>query len=284
MRSILFVPGDSPKKFAKALTTAADALILDLEDSVALAGKAAARDTVRDLLGGDRHGKHLIVRVNAYDTGLTLGDLAAVMQARPDSIMLPKCRGGGDVARLGNYLSALETAFDIPEGQTGIIPVATETAESIQGLPSYTPAHPRLRGLLWGAEDLIASLGATSNRDGAAYSDPFLMARNLCLIAAASAGVTAIDTVCTDIKDLDYVAAESRAARRDGFGAKAVIHPAHVDPVNAAFTPSEDEIAWAQKVIAAFDDNPDMGVVAIDGKMIDKPHERAARKIIAALA
>lgn len=281
MRSILFVPGDSPRKFAKAMTTAADALVLDLEDSVALPAKEGARATVREMLAAERAGKHLIVRVNAFDSGLTLADLAAVMPARPDSIMLPKCRGGADVALLGHYLSALETAFDMSEGETGIVPVATETAESIQGLPSYTPAHPRLRGLLWGAEDLMSSLGATSNRDGAAYSGPFLMARNQCLIAAASAGVTAIDTVCTNIKDLDYVAAESRAARRDGFGAKAVIHPAHVDPVNAAFTPTEAEVAWARAIVTAFEENPGMGVVAIDGKMIDKPHERAARKILA---
>jgi citrate lyase subunit beta/citryl-CoA lyase len=265
------------------MTTAADALVLDLEDSVALAAKVGTRATVREMLETDRAGRHLIVRVNAFDTGLTLADLAAVMPARPDSVMLPKCRGGDDVAQLGHYLSALETAFGLAEGATGIFPVATETARSIQGLPSYTPAHPRLRGLLWGAEDLMSSLGATSNRDGAAYSGPFLFARNQCLIAAASAGVTAIDTVCTNIKDLDYVAAESRAARRDGFGAKAVIHPAHVDPVNTAFTPTEAEVAWARTIVTAFDENPGMGVVAIDGKMIDKPHERAARKILAAV-
>ncbi|MDF1668333.1 MAG: CoA ester lyase [Roseovarius sp.] len=282
MRSLLFVPGDSSRKFAKAMQTDADALVLDLEDSVALSAKPAARETVCDMLKGDRAGKQLIVRVNAYDTGFTLTDLAKVMPSRPDAIMLPKCRGGADVALLGDYLCAFETAFGIPVGDTGIISVATETAESIQGLPSYTPAHPRLRGLLWGAEDLMSSLGATSNRDGtAAYSGPFQMARNQCLVAAASAGVVAIDTVCTNIKDLAYVAKESSAARRDGFGAKAVIHPDHIAPVNTAFTPTAEEIAWARAVIAAFEDNPGMGVVAIDGMMIDKPHERAARKIIA---
>lgn len=282
MRSLLFVPGDSARKFAKAMTTATDALVLDLEDSVALSTKPAARGTVREMLNTARGGKQLIVRVNAFDTGLTLADLAEVMPSQPDGIMLPKCRGGADVALLGDYLSAFEAAFGIPQGKTGIVCVATETAESILGLPSYTPAHPRLWGLLWGAEDLMSSLGATSNRDGTtAYSAPFQLARNLCLVAAASAGVTAIDTVCTNIKDLAYVTEESRAARRDGFGAKAVIHPDHVDPVNAAFTPTDEEITWARAVIAAFEDNPGMGVVTIDGMMIDKPHERAARKIIA---
>ncbi|MFC4671404.1 HpcH/HpaI aldolase/citrate lyase family protein [Seohaeicola nanhaiensis] len=282
MRSILFVPGDSPRKFAKAMTTAADALVLDLEDSVAVSAKVGARATVCEMLAADRAGKVMIVRVNAYDTRLTLPDLAAVMPARPDCIMLPKCRNAADALQLAHYLSAFETAAGIEEGSTGIIPVATETAESILGLASYTPPHPRLRGLLWGAEDLISSLGATSNRDGAFYSGPFLMARNHCLMAAASAGIPAIDTVCTNIGDLDYVAEESRAARRDGFGAKAVIHPAHVGPVNTAFTPTDEEVAWAKTVIAAFEDNPGLGVVAIDGKMIDKPHERAARKILAA--
>lgn len=281
MRSILFVPGDSEKKFGKAIASEADALVLDLEDSVALSAKEGAREVVRGMLSGDRNGKHLAVRVNALDTGLTLADLAAVVPARPDSVMLPKCRGAEDVRLIGNYLSALETAAGLPEGGIGILAVATETAESLFGLPSYTPAPPRLIGLLWGAEDLIASLGATGNRDGEAYSWPFQMARNHCLFAAASAGVLAIDTVCTKIGDLDYVATEARAARRDGFGAKAIIHPSHIAPVNEAFTPTEEEIAWARKIVAYFDAHPGSGVVSLDGEMIDKPHERAARKILA---
>ncbi|MFG6637795.1 HpcH/HpaI aldolase/citrate lyase family protein [Sulfitobacter sp. 1A12126] len=282
MRSILFVPGDSLKKFSKAIGGEADALVLDLEDSVALSAKPGARDTVREMLGSDRQGKILIVRVNAFDTGMTLADLAAVMPVRPDMIMLPKCRGAKDVALLGNYLSAFEAAFGTEEGTTRILAIATETAESVMGLASYTPAHPRLAGMLWGAEDLIASLGATGNRDGADFSGPFLMARNECVMAAASAGVLAIDTVCTVIHDLSVVSAEARAARRDGFGAKAVIHPSHVAPVNDAFTPSEDEVAWARRVITYFEENPESGVVTMDGAMIDKPHERAARKILAA--
>lgn len=280
MRSILFVPGDSPRKFAKAMGTQVDALVLDLEDSVATSEKAAARGTVAEMLKSDRIGKMLIVRVNAYDTGVTLDDLAAVMPYAPDAVMLPKCRGGADIDVLDHYLSALEVANALERGATGIIAVATESGESVLGLSTYHP-HPRLRGLLWGAEDLISSINATGNRDGEVYSGPFLLARNLCLMAASAAGVPAIDTVCTNLGDLDYVAAEARAARRDGFSAKAIIHPNHVDPVNAAFQPTEAEIAWARIVIKTFADNPDQGVVNIDGMMIDKPHQRAAQKILA---
>lgn len=281
MRSLLFVPGDSPRKFAKALGTAADALVLDLEDSVAAGAKVEARRSVADMLSCDRQAKLLIVRVNALDTALTLDDLAAVMPHAPDMVMLPKCRGAADVDLVGHYLDALEAAHGLERGSTGVVPVATETGEAVLGLASYKP-HPRLRGLLWGAEDLAASINATANHDGRAYGGPFLLARNLCLMAASAAGVAAIDTVCTNIGDIDYVLGEALAARRDGFSAKAVIHPSHVDPVNAAFAPLEAEIAWAKTVLAAFEANPGLGVVTIDGKMVDKPHERAARNILGA--
>lgn len=282
MRSILFVPGDSRRKFDKAVDTAADALVLDLEDSVAAGAKFEARRTVAAMLSEDRRGKLMIVRVNPFDTGLTLDDLATVMAEAPDMIMLPKCRNAGDVDLLGNFLSAFEAAFGLKQEATGILPIATETAESVLGLSTYRP-HPRLRGLLWGAEDLAASLHAAGNRDGASYSAPFLLARNLCLMAAAQAGVPAIDSICTDIGDLDTVAGEARIARRDGFGAKAVIHPSHIAPVNEAFRPTEEEISWARRVIEAFETNAGSGVIRMDGKMIDKPHERAARNILAAL-
>ena len=282
MRSILFVPGDSRRKFDKAVESAADALVLDLEDSVAASAKAEARGTVAAMLGADRRGKRMIVRVNAFDTGLTLDDLAAVMPGAPDMIMLPKCRNTDDVALLGHYLSAFEAAFGHEQDSTGILPIATETAESVLGLSTYR-SHARLRGLLWGAEDLAASLHAAGNRDGACYSAPFLLARNLCLMAAAQAGVPAIDAVCTDIGNIEVVEAEARAARRDGFGAKAIIHPSHIAPVNAAFRPTEEEILWARRVIEAFETSAGTGVIRMDGKMIDKPHERAARNILAAL-
>jgi citrate lyase subunit beta/citryl-CoA lyase len=282
MRSILFVPGDSRRKFDKAIETAADALVLDLEDSVAASAKFEARRGVAAMLAENRRGKLLIVRVNAFDTGQTLDDLAAVMAGAPDMIMLPKCRNTDDVVLLGHYLAAFEAAFGLEQESTGILPIVTETAESVLGLSTYR-AHARLRGLLWGAEDLAASLHAAGNRDGAGYSAPFLLARNLCLMAAAQAGVPAIDAVCTDIGDLDAVAVEARAARRDGFGAKAVIHPSHIAPVNEAFRPTEEETLWARRVIEVFETSAGMGVIRMDGKMIDKPHERVARNILAAL-
>lgn len=283
MRSFLFVPGDSARKFEKARAGNADALILDLEDSVSAEAKETARAATRAMLELPRARQKLFVRVNALDTGLTLADLAAVMPLRPDGVVLPKCAGAQDVVRIAHYLDAFEAAGGVEAGSTRIVAVATETAESVFGLATYKGASPRLWGLMWGAEDLAASIGATENSVGGVYSEPFRMARSLCLMAAASAGIAAIDTVCTAIGDLAYVEAEANAARRDGFAAKAVIHPSHVDPVNAAFTPKPEEIAWAQQVIAAFAADPQAGVVKIDGRMIDKPHERAARKIMAML-
>jgi len=281
MRSFLFVPGDSSRKFEKALGCGADALILDLEDSLSLESKEAAREETRAMLERPRGAPKLFVRVNALDTGMTLDDLATVMPARPDGIVLPKSADGEDIRTLGHYLDAFEAAAGTPLGATRIVAVATETAESLFGLGSYSGTGPRLWGLMWGAEDLAASLGATGNKRNGDCAEPFRLARNLCLAGAAAAGVVAIDTVCTDIKNLATVADEAEIARQDGFGAKAVIHPSHIAPVNDAFTPSQTEVAWAERIVAAFEENPKAGVVKIDGKMIDKPHERAARKILA---
>lgn len=281
MRSFLFVPGDSQRKFEKARAGNADALILDLEDSVSADVKDAARIATRAMLETPRTAQKWFVRVNALDTGMTLADLAAVMPLRPAGIVLPKCAGKADIDKLASYLDAFEAASGIELESTRIVAVATETAQSIFGLSGYKGASPRLWGLMWGAEDLAASLGAMENATDGVYSEPFRLARNLCLMGAAAAGLAAIDTVCTTIGDLAHVEAEANAARRDGFTAKAVIHPSHVDPVNAAFTPKPEEVAWAQRVISAFADDPQAGVVKIDGKMIDKPHERAARKIMA---
>jgi citrate lyase subunit beta/citryl-CoA lyase len=282
MRSFLFVPGDSPRKFEKACQGNADALILDLEDSVVPPLKPQARATVRIMLEAPRRQK-MFVRVNALDTGLTLADLAAIMPDRPDGIALPKCAGPDQVRQLSHYLSAYESLHGAEAvGSTLIVAIATETAESVRALSacSYRDVDPRLWGLMWGAEDLAASIGAGSNRTDGRYHAPFLLARNLCLIAAAAAGIAPIDTVATDIDDIDGLVAEAREARRDGFTAKAVIHPRHVDPVNDAFTPSASEIAWANAVCAAFANEPDAGVVKLDGKMLDKPHLRTAERIL----
>src|SRR5213080_1524846 len=249
MRSFLFVPGDSPRKFENAKKTAADALILDLEDSIAPEEKVGARRTVREMLDARNPSQKVYIRVNALDTGMTLGDLAAVMRGRPDGIVLPKCAGAADVNRLSLYLDAFEAAAGIEHGSTRIVTVATETARAVLKLLDFENMSPRLWGMMWGAEDLAASLGASRNRTAGRFHGPFLLARDLCLISAAAADVVAIDTIATDINDLDALREESVAARQDGFLAKAVIHPKHVDVVNAAFMPTDEEIAWSAKVV-----------------------------------
>ena len=280
MRSMLFVPGDSPRKFEKASQGKASALILDLEDSVVVEKKDEARRLTRTMLGVRRGPQQLYVRVNALDTGMTLDDLAAVMPAAPDGIVLPKSRGGDDVRQLSLWLDAFEAASGAKPGATRIVVVSTETAASVFGLGTYKDCSPRLAGLMWGAEDLAASLGATENGSGRVFHSPYRLARDLCLMGAAAADVAAIDTVYTDIDNLAGLEAETRAARRDGFSAKALIHPKHVDIVNAAFEPSDAERSWAEKVVAAFAENPNLGTLRLDGKMIDKPHLRAAKRIL----
>src|ERR1700709_2688040 len=278
MRSFLFVPGDSLRKFEKARQTAADALILDLEDSIAPEEKIGARSTVREMLAARNPAQKLYIRINALDTGMTLGDLAAVIPGQPDGWVRRKCAGAADVNKLSLYLDAVEAASGTENGATRIVTVATERARAVLKLMDFENMSPRLWGMMWGAEDLAASLGASKNRTGRRYHGPFLLARDLCLIAAAAAGVVAI---ATDINDLDTLREEAIAARQDGFLAKAVIHPKHVDVVNAAFLPTDEEIAWSEQVVKAFSENPTSGVVKIDGKMIDKPHLRAAEKILA---
>jgi citrate lyase subunit beta/citryl-CoA lyase len=280
MRTMLFVPGDSPRKFEKASQGNARALILDLEDSVVPDKKDEARGLTRTMLGGQRGGQQLYVRVNALDTGMTLQDLAAVTPAAPDGIVLPKCRSGDDVRHLAMWLDAFEAAAGTKAGSTQIVVVATETAASVFGLGSYKDCSPRLAGMMWGAEDLAVSLGATENASGGKFHSPYLLARDMCLMGAAAAEVAAIDTVYTDIENLAGLELETRAARRDGFSAKALIHPKHVDIVNAAFEPTAVERAWAEKIVEAFASSPTLGTLRVDGRMIDKPHLRAARKIL----
>lgn len=278
-RSLLFVPGDSERKLDKAPGTAADLLIVDLEDAVAAANKEAALGVTRAFLNRDRAGKQVYVRVNAFDTGWVERDLAAVMAGKPDGIVLPKSEGGGDIDRL----AALLDRYD--DGATRIIPVATETPHAVLNLASYRDCGPRLAGLMWGAEDLASAIGATSNRDAdGRFRSPFRLARDLCLHAAASAGVAAIDTVYVDVHNHEGLRAEALEARADGFTAKAVIHPAHCEIVNAAFAATDAEIAWANAVLDALAASSGGGVAMLDGKMLDKPHEVQARRILASLA
>jgi citrate lyase subunit beta/citryl-CoA lyase len=281
MRCFLFVPGDSVRKFESAKKTAADALILDLEDSIAPDQKEVARGITRRLLDARNPAQKIYIRVNALDTGLILGDLAAVIPGRPDGIVLPKCEGAADVNRLAYYLDAFEAASQLIPDSTRIVVVASETARAVLKLHDFEGASPRLWGMMWGAEDLAASLGASGNRSNGRFRSPFALARDLCLISAASIGVVAIDTIAADIDDLVALKEETIAARRDGFLSKAVIHPKHVDVVNAAFMPTEEEVAAARRIVQAFADHPEAGVVRVDGKMVDKPHLRAAQNTLA---
>lgn len=284
LRSLLFVPGDSPRKAAKAMGCGADALVLDLEDSVAPALKAQARDHVAGLLEAkDGGGPALFVRVNPFDTGLTLLDLAAVVRPGLAGVMLPKADGAHDLERLGHYLDALEAKAGLEAGALKVVVVATETPAAMFALDSYAPGHPRLCGLTWGAEDLGAAVGATDNKDpDGAWTDPYRVARVQCLFAAAAAGVAPIETLYADFKDEAGLAADCRRSRRDGFTGRLAIHPDQVAAINAGYSPSEEDIAFALRLVAAFEARPDVGTVGIDGKMYDIPHLKAARRTLAA--
>jgi len=284
MRSALFVPADSDRKLAKGPEAGADALLLDLEDAVALARKPLAREMALEFLRARQPGwPGLIVRVNAWDTGLTLADLAVVVAGAPAAIMLPKCNSAEDVRRLDWAIAALEAREGLPVGRIGILPIASETAQALFAFGSYAGSSARLTGLTWGGEDLAAAVGARANKapDGQ-FDDLFRMARALCIAGAAAAGVPAIDTVFVNFRDEAGLRAEAVEARRMGFAGKAAIHPAQVGPINEAFTPSAEETAWARKVLDAFAQAPDAGVVTIDGKMVDKPHLIQARRVLGA--
>jgi citrate lyase subunit beta/citryl-CoA lyase len=285
LRSMLFVPGDSDKKFAKASGIGADALILDLEDSVAPSMKVEARAKVSALL--DNHAQRnwlFFVRVNPFDTGMTFDDMAAVVKPGLDGLLIPKADGAEDIVRIGEELDRLEAAAGMAIGSVKIAVVATETAQAMFNLGSYTPAHPRLVALTWGAEDLAAALGATSNKEeDGSWTSPYLLARNLCLFAASSAGVLPLDTLYTDFRDPEGLERDCRRARRDGFTGRIAIHPDQIAIINRCFSPSDAEIAEAQMLVDAFAAQPDAGTLGINGKMYDIPHLKAAQKTLAAV-
>jgi citrate lyase subunit beta / citryl-CoA lyase len=284
LRSLLFVPGDSERKFVRAQTVGADALILDLEDSVAPGQKAAARTHVASLLDDAApRAWSFFVRTNALDTGLTLDDLAAVVKPGLDGILVPKANGGEDIARFGHYLDAFETRAGMKLGSVKIAVVATETAQAMLALHTYAPAHPRLAALTWGGEDLAAALGATENREEGAWTFPYQTARAQCLFAAGAAGVTAIDTIRADFRDLDGLERDCRHSRRDGFLGRMAIHPDQVATINRCYAPSDSEIAHARRIVEAFAANPGAGTLGIDGKMVDIPHLKAAQKTLASI-
>lgn len=278
MRSFLFVPADSEKKLSKAASCGADALILDLEDSVALSAKDAARSAAAAYLKtADRSGPKLVLRINALDTPFWEKDLEAVIPAKPDMIVVPKTLSGDCVKKVGNAIDKLGGAKEI-----GIGCVATETAASLFTLGSYGGSHPRLAFLTWGAEDLSAALGARDNKDESGlYTGPYQLARTLTLLGAVAAGVQPVDGIWKDFRDEKGLEAEARAAVRDGFTGKMAIHPAQVAIINEVFTPSEADLAHARAVVAAFEQAGDVGVVALDGVMLDIPHLKQARALLA---
>jgi citrate lyase subunit beta/citryl-CoA lyase len=282
MRSLLFVPAHDARKLAKGLACGADALIVDLEDSVPDAEKPRARGMCAEFVGDNRKRLPLFVRVNAPATGLMLDDLTAVVRAQPYGIVLPKCGSGRDVARVAADLSALEAQDGIRAGSLRILPIVTEFAAALFEMPSYArEAGPRLCGMMWGGEDLATDVGASANRAAGLYTPPFQLARSLCLFGAAAAGVAAIDAVYTDFRDLDGLRAEAQAAAAAGFAAKAAIHPGQVPTINDAFTPGDEALREAAAIVAAFAQQPSAGAVSIGGRMFDRPHLRHAQRLIA---
>ncbi|MGI9224624.1 MAG: HpcH/HpaI aldolase/citrate lyase family protein [Woeseiaceae bacterium] len=279
IRSFLFVPADSERKLEKAAGVGADALIVDLEDSVTPAARPAARELARDYIEGR---ENVWVRINPADSDDAIPDLQAVMPSAPDGIMLPKPRSADDALRLATTLDELESNNGIAAGATKILPLCTERPRALFSLESYVGATSRLAGLSWGAEDLSAALGAKANRDAAGnWLPPYELARSLCLLAAAAAEVPAFDTVFTDFGDADGLARYASNAARDGFVGMLAIHPAQVETINNAFSPTPAEIDRAERILALFADNSGAGVLGLDGEMIDRPHLVQARRIIA---
>jgi citrate lyase subunit beta/citryl-CoA lyase len=285
MRSLLFVPADSAKKFDKAMTSGADALIIDLEDSVAPDGKVKARQSAAAFLKEAATAAappYLIVRVNSLQTGLTDADLDAVAAAKPDAIMLPKAEGGASIVHADAKLAVREAISGLPNGHVKIIPIATETAAALFRADSYAGSSARLAALTWGAEDLSAELGAETNRDAnGGFLDPYRLARALCLAGAAAAGVPALDTVYIDFRDSDGFRRDCEEGRRDGFTGKMAIHPAQVPIINELFTPTPEAVAQAQAIVDAFAANPGAGVVSVAGVMADQPHLARAKRLLA---
>ena len=281
LRSLLFAPGDSGRKMEKAAASTADGVVLDLEDSVAPEGKDAARSAVAALLPTlSRPG--VVVRVNPRGTPWYLADLAAVVSGCPTAVMLPKCAGPDDLHVLDHHLEALEAAAGLMPGGIGVLALVTETAASLMRM-NYTSAPARLLALCFGAEDLSADLGINPRAADGRLAAPVSAARAQIVTSAAAAGVAALDTPWPDPRDPVGLAVEAAMAARDGFAGKLCIHPDQVAPVNAAFTPSAERVAWARAVQAGFAARPGAGVFALDGKMIDRPHLKLAERILAAI-
>jgi len=277
-RSFLFVPADSERKLKKASGAGADALILDLEDSVAADARPEARILAREYLAGK---DNVWVRINPIDSDDAQADLDGVMASAPTGIMLPKPKSAAAAIELAESLSVLEAKHGIDPGSTRILPLCTETPEALFTLNSYIGATDRLMGLTWGAEDLSAAVGAATNRDeNGDWLPTYEMARSFCLLAAAAAEVAAIDTVFTDFKNADGLRRYASNARRDGFSGMLAIHPAQVETINAAFIPTAEELERATRIVELFETNPGEGAIGLDGEMIDRPHLLQARRLL----
>lgn len=285
LRSLLFVPGDSERKQTKALGSGADALILDLEDSVAESQLPAARERVREFLGNvsGSSAPQRWVRLNAPSSRKLLDDLVAVFDGRPDGVVLPKVSSVREVIEVSHYLAALEARAGRETGATRIIVIATETPQALLALGEYTAGavDARLAGLTWGMEDLSAALGLTGKLEASGALTPVIeLARSLCLVAAGGAGVQAIDGVHADFRDSTGLRREAARGRRDGFTGKLAIHPDQVAVINETFSPTEAEVEHARQVVAAFAASPGVGVTSLDGQMLDRPHLVLAQRVL----
>jgi citrate lyase subunit beta/citryl-CoA lyase len=285
MRSLLFVPADGGLKLDRAMASGADAVIIDLEDSIAPERKDQARKLALDFLKGAHVKKErprLLVRINGLDTGMTDADLDAVVAGKPDAILFPKAEGGTSVTHLDAKLTAREAIAGLPEGAIKILAQSVESAAGFFLAGTFRDASPRLIGLTWGPEDLSSELGAEANREAnGTLTEPYRLARSICLFGAAAAKVPAIETIHVNFRDPDVVRRDTELARRDGFTGRLAIHPAQVAVINEVFTPSPEQIAKAKAVVAAFAAKPGAGTVGIDGKMFDQPHLKRAQALLA---
>ena len=280
MRSFLFVPADSERKMEKAVGVGADALILDLEDAILPDARPRARELTARYLEGK---ENVWVRINPLDTADAIPDLEAIMPGAPAGVVLPKPRSAKDAVTLAAHLDDLEARHGLEAESTQIMALCTERPEALFTLHKYAGATARLFGLSWGAEDLSEAVGASTNRapDGN-WLPQFELARSLCLFAAAAAEVAAIDTVFTDFRDADGLLHYATKARRDGFTGMLAIHPNQVETINSAFEPTAEELQRAERIIRLFDESPGAGTVALDGKMIDRPHLVQAQRLLRA--
>jgi citrate lyase subunit beta/citryl-CoA lyase len=286
MRSLLFVPADGGAKLDKAFASGADGIIVDLEDSIAPERKDTARKLALDFLKSakGKSGPKLLVRINGLDTGMIDADLDAIVPGAPDAVLFPKAEGGATVTHVDAKLTAREAIAGLPEGSIKILAQTVESAAGVFTAGTYKDCSPRLIGMTWGPEDLAAELGAEANREAdGSLTEPYRIARAMCLYGAAAAKVPAIETIHVNFRDAEVLRKDTELARRDGFSGRLAIHPAQIPVINAVFTPSAAQIEKAKAIVAAFAAKPGAGTVGIDGKMYDRPHLARAQALLASL-